>query len=142
MKRIKFEMENIPALLKATRRLDQAAMLDPLQADQIVGDVFSKYMDQLAVGKGLRKNLRSYLYQIACHLFIDQTRYSQRVAPIEIVELIATDKNSVQTEIENRAPLDTVMMAINNNLTEEQRHVVILRFLEKQQKLLARTQIV
>lgn len=149
MKCVNFEMENTSALLKAARRLDQVALekifdlyarviynytlrlcQDPIQADQIVGDVFSKFLDQVAAGKGPRKNLRSYLYQIAYHLFIDQARYSQRVAPIEIVELIATDNNSVQTEIENRALLETVMLAINNNLTEEQRHVVILRFLE------------
>ena len=142
-------MANTSALLKAARRLDQAALekifdlyaraiynyalrlsQDPVQADQIVGDVFSRFLDQVAAGKGPRKNLRSYLYQIAYHLFIDQARHSQRVAPIEIVEFIATDKDTVQTEIENRALLDTVMSAINNNLTEEQRHVVILRFLE------------
>lgn len=142
-------MEDTSALLKAAKRLDQDALAqifdlyapiiynyllrlcqDPVQADQIVGDVFSRFLDQLAAGKGPRTNLRSYLYQIAYHLFIDQARDSQRVAPIEIVEFLATDTNSIQSEIENRALLDTVMLAINNDLTEEQRHAIVLRFLE------------
>ena len=142
-------MADASALLKAAKRFDQDSLekifdqyapvlynyvlrlcQDPIQADQIVGDVFAKLLDQLAAGKGPRKNLRSYLYQIAYNLFIDQSRYSQRIAPIEIVYFIATDTGSVQTEIENRALLDTAMLAINNNLTEDQRHVIILRFLE------------
>lgn len=142
-------MADTSALLKAARRLDQEALekifdlfapviynyllrlsQDPVQADQIVGDVFSRFLDQLAAGKGPRTNLRSYLYQIAYHLFIDRSREYQRIAPIEIVEYLAPDTNPVQTEIENRALLETVLMAMNNHLTDEQRHVIILRFLE------------
>ena len=142
-------MTNPSTLLKAARRLDKHALeqvfdlyapaiynyalrlcQDPVQADQIVGDVFSKFLDQMAVGLGPKKNLRSYLYQIAYHLFIDQTREHQRMAPIEIVDYLAPDTRSIQSVIENRALMDTVMLAINNDLTDEQRHVIVLRFLE------------
>jgi RNA polymerase sigma-70 factor (ECF subfamily) len=137
------------ALLKAAKCLDQAALAaifdlyapaiygyilrlcqSPEQADQIVGDVFSKLLDKLADGKGPRTNLRSYLYQIAYHLFIDQTRYDQHIAPIEIVEYLSGESTTVHDEIENRALLDTVLLAINNDLTVDQRHVIVLRFLE------------
>ena len=143
------EMTDVSALLKAAKRLDQDALAkifdlyapviynyilrlcqDPIQTDQIVGDVFARFLDQLAAGRGPRTNLRSYLYQTAYHLFIDQIRDHQRAAPIEIVEFVAPENNSVQTVIENQALLDAVMLAINNNLTDEQRHVVVLRFLE------------
>jgi RNA polymerase sigma-70 factor (ECF subfamily) len=136
-------------LLKAATKLDQAALAtifdlyapaifgyihrlchDPDLADQIVGDTFSKFLDKLEDGKGPRTNLRSYLYQIAYHLFIDQTRYDQHIAPIEIVEYLWGDGDSVQDEIENRALLDAVLLAINNDLSIDQRQVVILRFLE------------
>ena len=142
-------IEDEAALLKAARQLDQAALAsifdsyapalygyilrlchDPEQADQIIGDVFSKLLEKLADGKGPHKNLRSYLYQIAYHLFIDQTRYDQHIAPIEIVEYISGETSTVQDEIENRALLDTVLLAINNDLTVDQRHVIVLRFLE------------
>ena len=137
------------ALLKAARRLDQVALAaifdlyasaiygyilrlshNPEQADQIVGDVFSKLLDKFAEGKGPRKNLRSYLYQMAYHLFIDHTRYDQHIAPIEIVEYLSGDTTSVHDEIENRALLDIVLMTINDELTIDQRHVIVLRFLE------------
>lgn len=143
------EKEDEAALLKAARRLDQVALAtifdqyasaiygyilrlchDPDQADQIVGDVFSKLLDKLAEGKGPRTNLRSYLYQIAYHTFIDQTRFNQHVAPIEIVDYLAGDSTSVYEEIENRALLDAVLLAINNDLSVDQRHVIVLRFLE------------
>ena len=142
-------IEDEAALLKAARQLDQAALAtifdsyapalygyilrlchDPEQADQIIGDVFSKLLEKLADGKGPHKNLRSYLYQIAYHLFIDQTRYDQHIAPIEIVEYISGETSTVQDEIENRALLDPVLLAINNDLTVDQRHVIVLRFLE------------
>ena len=143
------DVEDEATLLEAAKELDQVALSkifdlyataiynyvlrlcrDPEQADQIVGDVFSKLLDKLAEGKGPRTNLRSYLYQIAYHLFIDQTRYIQHITPIEIVDYLRGDTNSMQEEIENRALLDTVLLAINNNLTTDQRHVIILRFLE------------
>ena len=142
-------MEDTSALLEAAKRLDRIALeqifdlysqalynyalrlcQDPVQADQIVGDTFSRFLEQLAVGKGPRTNLRSYLYQTAYHLFIDQSRDHQRLAPIEIVDFIASDMHSLQTVIENRAIMDAVMLAINNDLTDDQRHVIILRFLE------------
>lgn len=142
-------IEDEAALLKAARQLDQVALAaifdlyapniygyvlrlchNPDQADQIVGDVFSKLLDKFAEGKGPRKNLRSYLYQIAYHLFIDHTRYDQHIAPIEIVEYLSGDPTAVHNEIENRALLDTVLLAINNDLTRDQRHVIVLRFLE------------
>lgn len=142
-------MLDASALLKAAKLLDQDALAkifdlyapviynyilrlcqDPIQADQIVGDTFARFLDQLAVGQGPHTNLRSYLYQIAYHLFIDQALDHQRVAPIEIVDFMAPDMYSVQTVVENRALLDAIMLAINNDLTDEQRHVIILRFLE------------
>ena len=141
--------EDEASLLKAAKKLDQSALTaifdlyapaiygyihrlchDPDLADQIVGDTFSKFLDKLAEGKGPRTNLRSYLYQIAYHLFIDQTRYDQHIAPIEIVEYIWGDGDTVQDEIENRALLDTVLLAVNNDLSTDQRNVIILRFLE------------
>lgn len=143
------DKEDEATLLKAARKLDQVALSrifdlyasaiynyalrlsrDPEQADRIVGDVFAKLLDKLADGKGPRTNLRSYLYQIAYHLFIDQTRYNQHITPIEIVEYFRGNEDSLHDELENKALLDTVLLAINTDLTTDQRHVIILRFLE------------
>ena len=58
-------------------------------ADQIVGDVFARLMDQLSQGCGPSSNLRSYLFEIAHHLVVDHIRYSRRMAPIDISTLPA-----------------------------------------------------
>ena len=142
-------MRDPSTLLKAARHLDKDALAqifdlyapdiynyifrlcyDSTQSDQIVGDVFSKLLDQLAIGKGPHTNLKSYLYQTAYHLFIDQAHEAKRIAPIEIVEFFAPEHYTVQNAVENRALLDAIMLAINNDLTEDQRHVIVLRFLE------------
>lgn len=115
-----------PLLYKYAMRLCQ----DPTLADNIVGDVFVRLMEQLSAGKGPNSNLKSYLYQITYHLIVDRSKYHQRMAPLEAVELMEGDGHQVHVEVENRAVLDSLLVAMNNDLTEDQRHVISLRFLD------------
>jgi|SRR5215212_1415327 len=103
---------------------------DHLMADYIVGDVFAKLLEQLSVGNGPEKNLRSYLFQTAYHLIIDESRGSKRKVPIEVADLMRQDPNSTYTNVENHTVFETILQAIVNDLTDDQRHVIILRFLE------------
>jgi RNA polymerase sigma-70 factor (ECF subfamily) len=103
---------------------------DPLEADHIVGDVFAKLLEQLSVGNGPSTNLRSYLYETTYHLIIDKARYARREAPLEAVDFLRSDGYSTIINLEDRVLFDTVIMAIKRHLTEDQRHVIILRFLE------------
>lgn len=103
---------------------------DAVVADHIVGDVFTKLLEHLSAGTGPSTNLRSYLYEIAYHLVVDETRYSQRSAPIEVVDFIQHDADSTDLSLEDRMLFETVRRAIQNDLTNNQRHVIILRFLE------------
>ncbi len=82
-------MEAELSLLDAARGMDKKALIaifdryapelynyalrlcgDPLQADHVVGDVFTKFLERLVAGKGPRTNLRSYLYKMTYHLII------------------------------------------------------------------------
>lgn len=103
---------------------------DPLEADQVVGDVFAKLLEQLSLGNGPSTNLRSYLYEMTYHLVIDKSRYSRREAPLETVDFARQDRSSALLGLEDRMLFDAVILAIKNHLTEDQRHVIILRFLE------------
>lgn len=103
---------------------------DSLTADCIVGDVFAKLLEQFSIGKGPTANLRSYLYETAYHLVVDEARYSRRGAPLEAVEFLNSERFSVLISMENRVLFEAVLRAIRDDLTEDQRHVVILRFLE------------
>jgi RNA polymerase sigma-70 factor (ECF subfamily) len=101
-----------------------------VEADNVVGDVFARLLDQFARGKGPRTNLRSYLYQIAYHIIVDNARDMHQVVPLDAVLDYQDEKLTITGETEDRALLETVMSSINLDLTTDQRHVVILRFIE------------
>jgi RNA polymerase sigma-70 factor (ECF subfamily) len=136
-------------LLEAARQMDRSALVkifdlystalynyalrlcnDALIADYIVGDVFAKLLEQLSAGKGPSSNLRSYLYEMTYHLVVDEARYSNRGVSFEVVEYIQQDGYSNVISLENRMLYDAILKAIQNDLTEDQRHVIVLRFLE------------
>jgi RNA polymerase sigma-70 factor (ECF subfamily) len=104
---------------------------DPREADQIVGDVFSRLLEQLALGKGPQTNLRSYLFQIAYHVVVDRARERQRTAPLDVAENILVEEKSLLAIVEEQALLDELQGAIQDGLTEEQRHIIILRYQEE-----------
>jgi RNA polymerase sigma-70 factor (ECF subfamily) len=114
-----------PAIYKYAFRLCR----DSVEADHIVGDVFSTLLEQMAIGKGPETNLRAYLYQVAYHLVVDHARERQRITA---VDENAPERNagSVVSQTENRILLDALALAISNELTDEQRQVITLRFQE------------
>jgi RNA polymerase sigma-70 factor (ECF subfamily) len=143
-------METDTTLLHAARMMDKDALVkifdlyssalfnyalrlcgDPLMADHIVGDVFAKLLDQLAEGNGPTSNLRSYLYETTYHRLIDETRYSQRRAPLEVADSLGQATQSVSLSVEDQLIFKQILHAIHNELTEDQRHVMVLRFLEE-----------
>jgi len=120
--------EFAPAIYKYALRLCR----DPIDADNIVGDVFSQLLEQFAGGKGPRTNLRSYLYQTAYHLVVDHSRVNKHTAPLEVAVNLQEKGNpqSTTSQIEERVLMEALVTAMNTELTEDQRHVIILRFLE------------
>jgi RNA polymerase sigma-70 factor, ECF subfamily len=143
-------METDVSLLNAARRMDEEALVrifdlyarplynyalrlcrDPLMADHIVGDVFSKLLEQLASGNGPTSNLRSYLYEIAYHRIVDEARYSRRWAPLDVLTSHRGDVRSGSLGSEDPILLEMLLHAIQRDLTEDQRNVIVLRFLEE-----------
>jgi RNA polymerase sigma-70 factor (ECF subfamily) len=105
---------------------------DSLEADFIVGDVFAQLLEKLVAGKGPLTNLRSYLYQIAYHLIVDRARSNHRFESLEAItdlqERLANP--SIPAQVEDRALMEAVVSSMINDLSESQRHVIILRFFE------------
>ena len=114
-----------PALYNYAFRLCRDASM----ADHIVGDVFAKFLEHLSAGTGPSTSLRAYLYKMAYHLVVDEARYARRSAPLEVADFMHHHRYSAYANVENRVLFETVMRAIKNDLTEDQRHVVILRYL-------------
>jgi|WetSurMetagenome_2_1015567.scaffolds.fasta_scaffold302143_1 RNA polymerase sigma-70 factor, ECF subfamily len=142
-------MEADITLLAAARKMDRDALVgifdlyahtlykyafrlcnNAVTADQIVGDVFAKLLEQLSDGRGPTVNLRSYLYEMAYHIMVDEVRLSRRWAPMEVADLTYAHKYSTSISDEERILFETALWAIRNDLTDDQRHVIILRFLE------------
>ena len=115
-----------PALYSYAYRLCN----DSLMADYVVGDVFAKLVEQFSIGRGPNMNLRSYLYEMTYHVIVDQARMAHREVTLESAEFLYQDTYSAFTTLENQVLLETIMRAIRNELSELQRHVIILRFLE------------
>lgn len=144
-------MNDEAALLRAARKLDPDALTaifdlyapaiykyglrlchDPVESDNLVGDVFAQLLEKLADGNGPLTNLRSYLYQTAYHLIVDRSRHSQRFTRLEVA-ISAPDQlvsASTQAKVEERVLMDGLVSTLNSELTADQRHVIILRFLE------------
>jgi RNA polymerase sigma-70 factor, ECF subfamily len=87
-------------------------------------------VEHLSAGAGPRANLRSYLFEMAHHLIVDEARDSHRWAPIEVVGSTRTDGSSTSAIAEDRMLLEAMLRAMMHDLTEDQRHVIILRFVE------------
>jgi RNA polymerase sigma-70 factor, ECF subfamily len=118
--------EYSPALYKYVQR----SFSDPHLADHIVGDVFARLLDQLSCGKGPSTNLRSYLFTATQNLLVDQLRYLQRRASLDVVDLYGMGGMPAHLQSENEILLETIVQAIPEELTENQRQVINLRFVE------------
>jgi len=118
--------EYAPAIFKYLLRLD----VNPQEADQTVGDVFARLLDKISKGEGPRTNLRSYLFQTAYHLVVDHARERQRTAPLDVADTIKEDKQPVQALTEEKMLLENLAIAMERELTEDQRNVLILRYQE------------
>ena len=143
-------METDHTLLNAARRMDEDALVkifdlyasalfnyalrlcgDVVRADHIVGDVFAKLLDQLSAGNGPTSNLRSYLYEMAYHQIVDEARYSKRRVPLEMAASFGQDTHSAFLRLEDEVMFKQILHLLQNELTDDQRHVIVLRFLEE-----------
>jgi RNA polymerase sigma-70 factor (ECF subfamily) len=103
---------------------------DPAMADQIVGDVFAKLLDQFSAGHGPQSNLRPYLYKMTRHRIIDEARYSKRRVSLEAADWLGQAADTESLGLEALILFKQILHSIHNDLTNDQRHVIILRFLE------------
>jgi RNA polymerase sigma-70 factor (ECF subfamily) len=108
-----------PAIYKYALRLCH----DPDVADHIVGDAFAQLLEQFVIGKGPRPEPRSYLYQTAYRSIVKYLRDSPHNPSTEPVVSTA-DQSQPQDDKE------ALISALNNELTEDERQVLILYFLE------------
>ncbi len=103
---------------------------DRHEADRIVADVFERLLEYLSQGRGPRTNLRPYLYQITYHQLVEHVRDARRVSPLEEVVRLPDERPSVLAQVENREVMQAIECAMISRLTSEQRHIILLRYIE------------
>jgi len=144
-------MHDESTLLKAAKNMDRKALAalfdmyataifgysmrvchDPIESDRLVGDVFAQFLEKLAAGRGPVISLRSYLYQIAFRLIVDRPRHNHRMMPPKRVTApqAVSANPTTQSAAEDRRLTEMLISSLNIELSELQRHVIILRFLE------------
>jgi DNA-directed RNA polymerase specialized sigma24 family protein len=91
---------------------------DPVEADDIVGDVFSHLLHQLKEGKGPRENLRAYLYQAAYHGVVDHARARGQSAILD--DSLPSDPARVPASLqEGQDLLRALELSMQHDLTDD-----------------------
>jgi RNA polymerase sigma-70 factor, ECF subfamily len=144
-------MSDLASLIKAARNLDKNALTtifdlyspalykfisrllhDPVLSDQIVADVFVQLVEELNAGRGPRTSIRPYLYQIAYRLVIERFRDMHPHSSLEVAIRAQHKDRSAAAEprADERVMMEALLSSMNTELSEDQRIVIILRFLE------------
>lgn len=118
--------EYAPAIFKYLLRLGIGSQ----EADQITGDVFVRLLEKIKEGKGPQKNLRSYLFQTAYHLVVDQSRERQRITTLDMADTVVQESQPVSAMAEDKMLLEKLAKIMERELTEEQTNIIVLRFQE------------
>lgn len=143
-------MSDLAALIKAARNLDKTALTtifdlyspalykfisrlihDPVLSDQIIADVFVQLVEELGAGRGPRTNIRPYLYQTAYRLVVERFRDTHPHSSLEVaIRANQKDKPVAESRPDERVMMEALLSTMNTELSEDQRIVIILRFLE------------
>lgn len=97
-------------------------------AEECVAEVFSRFLHALHAGNGPRDHLQAYLYRIAHNWIVDYWR--TKSPPLELDEQISSDAKNDPLSIFVRQIEHAQVREALANLTPEQRHVILLKFVE------------
>jgi RNA polymerase sigma-70 factor (ECF subfamily) len=99
---------------------------DPLQAEDLVSEVFIKFLSVLQTERAPQQSLRGWLFRVARNVLYDH--YHQPMATTELDDLLPAPVDS-QTEVQVLRALEAEQVrAALGNLPTDQQEVLILRF--------------
>jgi RNA polymerase sigma factor (sigma-70 family) len=105
---------------------------DSRLADYIVGNAFADLLEQFVMSKDPRPDVRSFLYQDAYNFAVKKLRESPQKPSIEPVVAASDILDTSSSQLPDDAPRmeEAMFSTLSNEFTEDQRHVIILYFLE------------
>lgn len=139
-------------LLQRARRFDEAALTrifhtyhdaiyrylyhrlgEAQTAQDLASDVFRRFLQALRDGRGPTRHLRAWLYRVAHNLVVDElrrrTHRDHESLDGKLAETLRADQQSLDDLAWNALTSERVRHALQR-LTEDQRQVVILKYLQ------------
>ncbi len=115
-----------PTLYKyAFRFCNQAGL-----ADEFVGEVFERFVKRLSAGHNPGVNLRAILYEIAYEILMRDMRYTNHSWSTDWANSRQRDRWTEDMGADEQIMLNAIRRALSHDVTEDQRHVILLRFVE------------
>ncbi len=108
---------------------------DPVQAEDLTGEVFLRLLRALPTSRAPRTNLRGWLYRVAHNLAMDWYRRHPKGATVEWDDGLALEEGadaggrSPAAVVEGKQARQQLRAAIRQ-LTQAQQQVLVLRFVE------------
>ena len=98
-------------------------------AEDLAADVFRRFLESIKKGRGPNRHLKAWLYRVAHNLVIDDSRriVHRNHSPLDEDQRADVDEVSEQVQ---RSILRQQAYEAMDQLTEKQRQVITLRFLE------------
>ena len=102
---------------------------DPLLAEDVAGEVFVRMMESIGSYTYRGSPISAWLYRIARNLVVDHRRRGARLKPLDFAE----ESSSVADDpvgLAERQLSWEALRAVMGELTDEQRQVIVLKFIE------------
>jgi RNA polymerase sigma-70 factor, ECF subfamily len=103
---------------------------DPESAEDCVSETFSRLLTAFSQGKGPTRYLKAYLYRVAHNWITDQYR-RQPLPPLPLEDSQAASPQEEISDLHSRQEELDQLRAALAGLTQEQRQVIVLKFLEE-----------
>ncbi len=103
---------------------------DQALAEDLTADLFVRMVEKIGRYRERGRPFLAWLYTIARNLLMDYYRRRPREDTELVDDRMLSNGRTLNAEIEHRLSLDCLSMALQS-LTEDQRQVIILRFLER-----------
>ena len=100
-------------------------------AEDLTSDVFERVVKQIHTWRPVGKPFIAWLYTIAGNLVINHTKRQNRIEWLPLNDQEVYSGDSLMAQIGKKLETEKIAEALNQ-LTEEQRQVIILRFLQQQ----------
>ena len=101
---------------------------DPHRAEDLTSTVFLKMLEALERNKFARDKLQSWLYRVAHNVIIDDVRYHQRRPVQAFYDTLETNEENDPSILVSKQIEEEVIWDAIQQLTEDQKNVIILRF--------------